>query len=146
MAELDIESRNMKTLNRMKPNNQVSFDIEKILTKIDNDLEEIKSSLNRKAERSEVENLRNTVEELRRHGSDHARDALSQLSKLDMRVHTLEISQVREDAIDDITRRSNEQGARLKLAIWGLAITAVGVLLSFGLGIAALLWEIFGKR
>ena len=105
--------------------NKVAFDLEGVLLSIQQDVQEIKEELGGKADRTELENLRRTVEDVRIHGSGQAQQALADLTVVRAQITKLELDQASKKAVDDTVRQLAEQGRSIRFFWIGLIATVL---------------------
>jgi len=118
--------------------NKVAFDLEGVLTSIQQDVQEIKEELSGKADRAELENLRRTVEDVRIHGSGQAQQALADLTVMRAQVVKLEMEQASKSAVEATLRQLADQGRSIRFFWIGLGVTAFGVVTAFLTGLGAI--------
>lgn len=122
--------------------NKVAFDLEGVLLSIQQDVQEIKEELGGKADRTELENLRRTVEDVRIHGSGQAQQALADLTVVRAQVVKLEMEQASKSAVEASMRQLAEQGRSIRLFSIGLIATVILSLIGSAIAFAALVASI----
>lgn len=125
--------------------NKVAFDLEGVLLSIQQDVQEIKEELGGKADRTELENLRRTVEDVRIHGSGQAQQALTDLTVVRAQITKLELDQASKKAVDDTVRQLAEQGRSIRFFWIGLIATVLIGLFGNIVALAALAIHFLGK-
>lgn len=125
--------------------NEVPFNLERVLTSIQQDVQEIKEELGSKANRTELDDLRRTVEDVRIHGSGQAQQALADLTVMRAQIAKLEMEQASKAAVESLSRQFAEQGRSSRYFWVGLMVTGLGVIVAFLTGMGAIAIHFLGK-
>lgn len=135
----------MNHIPKLMRDNKVAFDLEGILTSIKRDVEEIKETTSKKADRVELNELRNTVEDVRRNGSGQAQHALAEITGMRTQIAKLELEQASKSAVEATVRQLAEQGRSIRFFWIGLIATVLIGLFGNIVALAALAAHFWAK-
>ena len=131
---------------KMRSENRVSFDIAEAFKEISEKLDEIQKEIGDKAERHELESLRNTLEDVRRNGSGHAQDALRELNEMRAKVIALDMGQASKDSVERALATLVEQQRNMKYFWVGLIANILLGMMGTFVAIASIVLHFFSSH
>ena len=113
----------------------VVFSSKELFMQVNSKLDLILVETGKKADKADLERLREQVTELQMNGSGHAQNALKQVAALDARMDGLALNAASTQAVSETREQINRHDARIKLALIGMIITLAGLVAQFVLSL-----------